>query len=153
MASKIIVEENLIVKKGEDKYIKFIIPWIPESKKNNYAVKYDKKKKKAILYKWEKWTKYENKFRYWLREQINNKYFIKNKELYPVWNLKGIVMIFYFNNKHRKDLFNIAQFIDLFVELHILEDDNWTNTWDVILKSKYNKEQEEKTEVYFFLQN
>jgi len=33
-------------------------------------------------------------------------------------------MIFYFNNKHRKDLFNIAQFIDLFVDFKILEDDN-----------------------------
>jgi len=151
MKSKIIIEEELNIKKWEDKYVKFTIPWIPESKKNNYAVWYDKKKKKATMYKWEKWTKYEKKFKYWLRDFLKEKYFLKKKDIYPLNNLKATVMIFYFNNKHRKDLFNIAQFIDLFVDNKILEDDNWLNTWDVLLKSVYNKEQEEKTEIIFFL--
>ncbi len=152
MATEIILEEKLNEKeKWEDNYIKFTIPEVPESKKNNYAVKYDKKKKKAILYKWDKWVKYEKKFKYWLRKFIKDKYFIKNKDVYPVKHIKGIVMIFYFKDKHRKDLFNLAQFIDLFVDLKILEDDNWDNTGDVLLKSNFKRWQEEKTEVYFFL--
>jgi len=136
----------------ENKKRKFVIPWIPESKKNNYAVWYNKQTKKATMFKGEKWTKYERRFKYLLRNFIKEKYFF-DKKIYPLNNLKGIVMVFYFNNKHRKDLFNIAQFIDLFVDLKILEDDNWVNTGDVILKPKYNKDQEEKTEVIFFLGN
>ena len=140
---KIILEET-------KKVIKFTIPWIPESKKNNYAVWVNKKTRKATMYKNSKWTWYEIKFKYWLRKYITSKYFLKS-DIYPLHNLKKIEMNLYFNSKHRKDLFNVAQFIDLFVDCKILEDDNWVNTWKVVLQPFYNKEIEEKTEVFFYL--
>jgi len=131
-----------------DKYIKFEIPGIPVSKKNNYAVWFDKKTRQSKMFKNKKWTDYENNFKYWLR---NIKKDIKEKDIFPLKNLSKTVMIFYFANKHRKDLPNLSQFIDLFVEHKILEDDNWINTWPMILIPVYEQNQEEKTEVYFYL--
>ena len=133
--------------KQTDKYIKFEIPEIPVSKKNNYAVWFNKKTRQSIIFKNKKWTDYENKFKYWLRYIKKD---IKKKDIFPLKNLSKTVIIFYFSNKHRKDLLNLAQFIDLFVEHKIIEDDNWINTWPVILIPIYQENQKEKTEVYFY---
>ncbi len=133
--------------KQTDKYIKFEIPEIPVSKKNNYAVWFNKKTRQSIIFKNKKWTDYENKFKYWLRYIKKD---IKEKDIFPLKNLSKTVIIFYFSNKHRKDLLNLAQFIDLFVEHKIIEDDNWINTWPVILIPIYQENQKEKTEVYFY---
>lgn len=110
---------------------------MPKSKKNRYKIWYNKNTRWSFLYKDKDWTAYEqsSKFNidYMLREYPDIKAII------PL-TCKEIKMTFFFNTKRRKDLINLAQFIDIFVEMWVLEDDDWKHTGQMILIPIYNKE-------------
>jgi len=109
---------------------------MPKSKKNRYKIGYNKNTRWSFLYKDKDWTAYEQSLKfdlnYILRENP------KIKEVIPL-TCTELRLTFFFNTKRRKDLVNLAQFIDIFVEMWILEDDDWKHTGQMILTPVYDK--------------
>ncbi len=114
---------------------------MPKSKKNRYKIWFNKNSRGSFLYKDKEWTAYEQSLKfdlqYILRENPNI------KKVIPLTCLE-LNLTFYFKTKRRKDLVNLAQFIDIFVEMWILEDDDWKHTWKMCLIPLYDKDIEKE---------
>ena len=88
---------------------------MPKSKKNRYKIGYNKHTRSSFIYKDKEWTQYEQELKFLINntfKKLDEEY----KKLFPI-SCSKIEIVFNFKTRRRKDLINLAQFIDILVEL------------------------------------